>query len=247
MRSRDLRARGCRQASRFGAEVIEGRVTSARRNGGGFVVRAGRRAFHGDAIILATGVKDRFPDLTGIERYLGVSLFWCITCDGWKARNKRVVVVGNGDDAATTALQFLNFTDSVTLLTNAAECGVSAKKQRALSQAHVPVVESTIARVSGRGGRMREVRTASGETIPLEMIFSMQGCEPNVALAESLRVRLDGGFIRTDIEQRTNVARVYAAGDVTKAFAHQVVTAAHEGAQAAQAANYDLYQPWQRE
>jgi thioredoxin reductase (NADPH) len=51
----------------------------------------------------------------------------------------------------------------------------------------------------------------------------------------------------TDLEQRTYVPGLYAAGDVTKVFAHQVVTAAHEGATAAQAANYDLYAPWQRE
>ena len=93
---------------------------------------------------------------------------------------------------------------------------------------------------------MREIVTLAGERIELDLMFSMQGCDPNVALAESLGVQLDRGFIRTDEEQRTNVSRVYAAGDVTKAFAHQVVTAAHEGAQAAQAANYDLYRPDQR-
>jgi thioredoxin reductase (NADPH) len=246
VRSRDLRDRGCRQASRFGAEMHEGRVTSAGRNGRGFDVRAGRHVFHAAALILATGVKDRFPDLTGIERYVGKSLFWCITCDGWKARDKRVVVVGNDDEAATTALQFLNFTDRVTLLTNAGRTEVSAKKRRAVAQAHVPLVEAEIARVRGKRGRMSEIVTTAGERLELDMMFSMQGCEPNVALAEALGVQLDRGFIKTDVEQRTNVARVYAAGDVTKAFAHQVVTAAHEGAQAAQAANYDLYRPDQR-
>lgn len=55
------------------------------------------------------------------------------------------------------------------------------------------------------------------------------------------------GYVTVDEEQRTNVPRVYAAGDVTRVFSHQVVTAAHEGATAAQAANYDLYRPEQRE
>jgi thioredoxin reductase (NADPH) len=247
VRSRALRERGCRQATRFGADVLEARATSARRNADGFVVRAGRRAFHGDAIILATGVKDRFPDISEIERYVGVSVFWCITCDGWKARDKRVLVVGNDDEAATTALQFLNFTNSVTLLTNAPHCKIATGKQRALSRAGVPVIAGIIAAVRGRGGRLRDVRTSDDVSIPLDMMFSMQGCDPNVGLARSLGVRLDGRFIKTDLEQRTNVKRVYAAGDVTKAFAHQVVTAAHEGATAAQSANYDLYRPWQRD
>jgi thioredoxin reductase (NADPH) len=57
----------------------------------------------------------------------------------------------------------------------------------------------------------------------------------------------EAGYVVADNEQRTNVERVYGAGDVTREFAHQVVTAAHEGATAAQAANYDLYRPEQRE
>jgi thioredoxin reductase (NADPH) len=57
----------------------------------------------------------------------------------------------------------------------------------------------------------------------------------------------EAGYVMTDNEQRTNVERLYAAGDLTKPFAHQIVTAAHEGATAGQAANYDLYRPEQRE
>ena len=68
--------------------------------------------------------------------------------------------------------------------------------------------------------------------------------------ARSLRYGRDEqrGEASTEInsEQRTNVKRVYAAGDVTRLFAHQIVTAAHEGAVAGIAANYDLYRPEQR-
>lgn len=53
--------------------------------------------------------------------------------------------------------------------------------------------------------------------------------------------------MKIDTEQRTNVERIYAAGDLTKEFAHQIVTAAHEGATAGQAANYDSYRSEQRE
>ncbi|MDQ4090991.1 MAG: FAD-dependent oxidoreductase [Actinomycetota bacterium] len=51
------------------------------------------------------------------------------------------------------------------------------------------------------------------------------------------------GYIDTDIEQRTNVPGVYAAGDVTRIHGHQITTAVHEGATAASAANYYLYPP----
>ena len=247
VRARALRDRACRQAGRFGADFADGRVTSIRRNGAGFVANISRRRVHAETVILATGVVDRFPAIADIDDYVGVSLFWCITCDGWKARGKRVLVVGNDDEAATTALQFLNFTERVSMLTNVDGAAVSTKKRDALARAGIALHRGVIAEVNGSRGRVRAVVTNSGENIDADMIFSQQGCEPNVDLARSLDVRLDRGFIKTDVEQRTNVNRVYAAGDVTKAFAHQIVTAAHEGATAAQSANYDLYRPEQRE
>lgn len=245
--SRALRARGCQQAKRFGAEFADGRVTSVRSDAQGFVVRAGRKIFRCRTVIVATGVIDRFPDIDDVEKYVGVSLFWCITCDGWKTRGKNIVVVGNSDEAATTALQFLNFTHEVTLLTNEERVKISVKKQRDLGRAGIVVVRGRVRSVLARGGKMRALETTNGEQIQLDMMFSSLGSDPHIEIAKELRLKLDTGYIKTDMEQRTSRRRVYAAGDVTKAFAHQIVTAAHEGATAAQAANFDLYEPTQRE
>jgi thioredoxin reductase (NADPH) len=72
--------------------------------------------------------------------------------------------------------------------------------------------------------------------------------EPNNELAKQLKIRLDEhGFIVTDTEQVTNVEGVFAAGDLTKLNNHQVSSAVHEGGMAAAAANYYLYEEWQKE
>ncbi len=63
-------------------------------------------------------------------------------------------------------------------------------------------------------------------------------------LALDLGVALaDNGYIETDMEQKTNVAGVYAGDDVTRIHGHQVTTAVHEGVTAASAANYYMYPP----
>ncbi len=245
--ARRLRSLGCEQAKRFGARFVAGRVTSLGKHPAGFRVHVGRKTYDARSIIVATGVIDRFPDMADVEQYVGRSLFWCITCDGWKARGKRVVIVGNSDEAATTALQFLNFTSNVVLLTNAARTKISATKRNALGRAGIPLLRSTVGRVIGRGGKMRAVETSEGERIPLDLMFTSLGSDPNIELARMLHLKLEAGYIKTDQEQRTSRKLVYAAGDVTKAFAHQIVTAAHEGATAGEAANYDLYAPSQRE
>ena len=94
---------------------------------------------------------------------------------------------------------------------------------------------------------MEAVVLLGGERVETDFMFSEQGCTPKVDLALQLGVKLaDNGFIEVDEEQRTNVPLVYAAGDVTRQFAHQIVTAAHEGATAGITANYDLYRPEQK-
>lgn len=247
IRARDLRKKGAIQASRFGATLMEARVTSVRKDGDGFVLRCGRKTVHARAIILATGVTDDFPKIADIEQYVGKSLFWCITCDGWKTRGKRILLVGHDDAAATTALQFLEFTSEVSILTNRERHSFSPKKVRYLGQAGIAIHRDMLASVEGKNGRMSAALTKKGERIPLDMMFSAQGCSPNDALAKMLRLKCKGGYVVVNTEQRTNRARIYAAGDVTKPHAHQIVTAAHEGSMAAQAANYDLYRPEQRE
>ena len=70
----------------------------------------------------------------------------------------------------------------------------------------------------------------------------MQGATPQSGLAAQLGVPLsDSGYIEVDAEQRTAVPGVFAAGDATRPFAHQVAAAVHQGGQAASTANYWLY------
>ena len=248
--SKELRQRGRQQAERFEARFARGCIRQARRTDAGFQLTGDVQDILGRTFIIATGVSDRFPDFGNTQEFVGRSLFWCIICDGHKASGKRAGVVGQTDEAAVTCMQFLNFTDKLAFITNA-EPGRAALGEKArgrLRSAGIPISEGVIAGVEGEGGMIRAARLSSGERVEMELMFSIQGSEPKNDLAKQLGVALnEQGFIQTDLEQRTNVAGVYAAGDVTRIFSHQVVTAAHEGATAAITANYDLYRPDQKE
>ncbi|MDQ5951023.1 MAG: thioredoxin reductase, partial [Patescibacteria group bacterium] len=153
-------------------------------------------------------------------------------------------------EAMTTALQFLNYTDQVMVVTNQdpGTVELDSAMLTKLASHTIPVYQGRITDVIGVNGIFEKITLSTGEELKTDFMFSLQGASPNSQLALSLGVEVNAqGYIMSDIEQRTNVSGVYAAGDVTKAFAHQIVTAAHEGAQAAQAINYDLYLPEQRE
>lgn len=245
----ELRERGILQTKKFGAALKMDTIQAIQKKDAHFILNGESESYLAKTLIIATGVKDRFPQFGCMKECLGRSLFWCITCDGYKTKNKKVMVVGYTNEALTTAMQFLNYTSEIMVVTNHDPHSVPVDQRLVskLSQHNIIFLEGRIEDVEGREGILKAVKLSTGQIVIPDFMFSMQGASPNSALARSLGVSLNPqGYIESTIEQRTNVTGVYAAGDVTKAFAHQIVTAAHEGATAAQAVNYDLYLPDQK-
>jgi thioredoxin reductase (NADPH) len=237
-------------------KVLEHKIEAMRRDpptssgpgGELFVAESQAGAWRGRAVILCTGVIDHYPHFNGWDEYVGRSMFWCITCDGYGCKGARVVVAGNSDASAAEAMQLRRFTDKLTVLTDSQECNISEKFQERLRRAGIPLIHDKIAEVIGEHGHFEAICTRGGRRIELDQLFSQQGATPQSKLAVDLGVRLSpSGYIETDTEQKTNVPGVYAAGDVTRLFSHQVAAAVHEGGQAASAANYYLYPPEMRD
>jgi thioredoxin reductase (NADPH) len=249
VKARRLRALGKKQAQKFGAEFLFGNVVTISKEKEIFLITLKSELLKAKSIILCTGVKDRFPQFQDYKEYIGKSLLWCITCDGYKTIDKSIIVIGSDDEAAVTCMQFLTYTNKITFLTNCDKdkCKISDSKIENLKKADIPIHICKLGKVIGNDGWAQSIKTETNETIEVDLIFSLQGAIPNMELTQSLGVKLNkDGYIITDSEQRTNIPFVYAAGDVTRLFSHQIITAAHEGSMAAQSANYDLYSPNQK-
>ncbi len=248
-----LRELGETQARRFGVEFVEEVVDRISCSGDGperrFTCEASAGTFVSRTLILATGVSDNFPEFEGSQKCIGKSMFWCIFCDGYEAIDKRVVVLGHTDYAAALALQLLVFTRKVTLVSWNGKFELDKSRMRSLEACGIATYESDcVAYECRKEGYIHSIRLANEGQLDLDMLFVAQETEPNTQLANQLKAALDkDGYIRTDAEQRTNVDGVFAAGDVTRLFSHQVSSAVHEGAAAAAAANHYLYEDWQKD
>lgn len=242
----ELRDFGTQQAKRFGVKFKTGTITHVEKKPDMFLAQSSRETYYGKTILLCTGVTDIFPLFKDYNEYVGKSLFWCITCDGYKTQGKKIVVVGATDDAACTAMQFLRYTENIIFITNceAKDVTLTKKWRDRLQKAHIQLYEYKLAEVYGENGYMHNIVLDNGQDLSVDLMFNQQGAKPNSQLAQQLGVAVsEEGYIKVGLEQRTNIPGVYAAGDVTRLFSHQVVTAAHEGSMAAQAINYDLYPP----
>jgi thioredoxin reductase (NADPH) len=244
--ARDLVDRGRTQADAFGARIYDAEVAHITEGDheGIFKMEAPNLTLRARAIILATGVRDRWVEFPGYEEFIGRTIHWCIVCDGYETRGQQVVVAGNDEHAAEMAVQMLRFTDQVTVVTNDGSLGMPPELVERLDQHRIRLV---VGRITGARARKRGILAAisleGGEEIEAAHLFSVQGSVPNTALARALGVRLNtAGFIEVDTEGHTSVPGIFAAGDVTRLHAHQIATAVHEGAAAANALNHYLFE-----
>jgi thioredoxin reductase (NADPH) len=247
-----LREVGRTQAEKYGARFFDACAKDLEMRGHGrerqFVTTTSKGTFLSRTLILATGVSDKFPEFEGSQACIGKSMFWCIICDGYEAIEKRVVVLGHGHRAAALALQLLAFTDQITLVAWDDELDLPEERMQALREHGIQVFDSGCRFYQCSTGRLESITLSDGTRVELDMLFVAQRIEPNTQLAKKLSVECDRhGYIRTDAEQLTNVDGFYAAGDVTRLFNHQVTCAVHEGGMAAAAANYYLYEDWQKD
>jgi thioredoxin reductase (NADPH) len=241
--ARTLRSLGRCQLELYGqVTMCEHKIDRLWREGDLFVAAGQAGEWRGQTVILCTGVLDHYPHFPHWDEYVGRSMFWCITCDGYSCLDARVVAVGNTDATACEALQLTRFTDRLTVLTDSHECHITPDCEQRLARAGIPLIHDRIETVKGHDGQLQALCTQGGRWIELDQLFVQQGATPQSALAADLGVALGPqGYILVDSEQKTNVPGVFAAGDVTRLHSHQIATAVHEGGQAASAANYHLY------
>lgn len=224
-------------------------VESIKKSGDIFIANSCKVNFDCDAIILATGSRNKKLGVPGEEKFAGKGISYCATCDGAFFRGKKVAIVGGGNNGATEALYLRNQGIDVTLIhrrdkLRAEECLQGQMKKTGVKL----ILESAIEEICGQTRvsslRIKSVKTGKSNELAFDGLFVSIGEEPNTKLAIKLGVKLkNDGYIETDRNQRTNVSKVYAAGDVTGGI-RQIITACGQGAVAALSAYEDLRMPY---
>lgn len=227
----DILKRMREQAREYGAVVTAGRVAELVEEGQGFVARIDGRSVRARAVLLATGVVDRHPDLKGVERAVQRSLVRiCPICDGYEATDKAVAVIGHSDKGAREAAFMRTYSDRVALIHIGPPEALT--RQAALQRLGVEVILAPLDAVVLEKDRVTAL-TWGGQTRAFDLVYSALGASPNAELARGLGARLsDDGRLEVDLHQATSVPGLYAAGDVVRGL-NQIAVATAEAAVAA--------------
>ena len=227
------------QAMDAGAEFIMGDVASISRDGDFKMVETDAGGFRSKAVIVAAGSNLRQLGIPGEEEMFGRGVSHCATCDGPLYMGEVVGVVGGGDSAADEALTLTEYVDKVLMFHRRDQLRAHhAVEERVHYNRKIEVVWNTVVEeVLGEGTvtavKTRNVVTNLENTVSLTGLFVYVGLEPNSSLVSNL-VKVDNaGHIPVNISMETQVAGLYAVGDIRQNSASQLATAVGDGATAA--------------
>ncbi|OYT51987.1 thioredoxin-disulfide reductase [Candidatus Bathyarchaeota archaeon ex4484_135] len=202
-------------------------------------VKTNKASYEAKAIVIATGCSHRELGVPGEEEFRGRGVSYCGLCDGPLFKGKRVLVVGGGNAAATTALYLSDLASEVLLVHRRDTLRAEEILVKRLAEKGVKfVLNSVLTEIYGdevvRGVKIRDLKTGEEGELEVDGVFIQVGEVPNSELAAKAGVQVDeGSFIIVDVRQRTNLPGVYAAGDVTNYPVKQVATAVGQGVTAA--------------
>jgi thioredoxin reductase (NADPH) len=236
----DLMAAMRAQAERFGSELVVDDVTSVDLLGDIKVVSTHDATYRAKSVIVATGSSYRYLGLVNEQRLLGRGVSACATCDGFFFRDQDIAVVGGGDSAIEEATFLTKFANSVTVLHRRDTLRASKIMQdRAFANEKIKFhwnvqVEDVLGDDRVNGVVVRDVNTGETETLDVGGMFVAIGHDPRSELFRGQLDLDDEGYLLVEHPTtRTNVAGVFACGDVVDHIYRQAVTAAGTGCAAA--------------
>lgn len=233
-----------KQAIRFGADIRIGIATAADLSAAPYKVTIdGEKVIETEALIIATGATAKYLGLSDEQKYAGMGVSACATCDGFFYRKKVVAVVGGGDTACEESLYLASLAKQVYLIVRKPFLRASKVMQdRVLKAPNITVLfeHNTIGLFGTNGVEGVHLIKHMGQPdeekvdIAIDGFFLAIGHTPNSGIVKPWVETDEVGYIQTiPGTPKTRVPGVFAAGDVADSHYRQAVTAAGSGCAAA--------------
>ena len=228
------------QAERFGAQIVNERVVAIDLESSPKRLTTDAGLYEARTVIIATGARNRKMGVAGEDDLRGRGISYCATCDGGFFRGRHVVVYGGSSIALEDALYLSRICEKVTLIHRKAALDATAVLVDAAREAgNIEIrLRCSIKELHEADGRLagitvKDIAVGTTERLDCAAVFVAIGNVPNSDLFAG-QVELQGEYIVAGEECETNIPGVYAAGDVRTKRLRQVVTAAADGAIAAE-------------
>lgn len=225
------------QVRALGINITYGNAQSILKEEDGFEVKTDIDAYECKAVIVATGVSKVEESIPGQDKFAGLGVSYCATCDGNFFKGQDVAVIGNNDIALEEGLYLANLVNKLYLINPDEELVGSDKFVAAIKAAkNVEIHNSTkVDSINGDDFGVTSI-SINRKEIPVMGVFPYVGKKTTSQILNNLKPEMKGIYVKADSSQQTNIEGLYVAGDLVDKKLRQLVTAASDGAIAATAA-----------
>ena len=243
----DLMVRFQAHAERFGTEMIFDQISQVDLQNRPFTLTGDMGTYTCDALIICTGASAKYLGLPSEETFAGKGVSACATCDGFFYKNQKVAIVGGGNTAVEEALYLANIAEHVVLIhrreTFRAEKIMIDKLMKRVEEGKITLklnanLDEILGDNKGVNGARLKFNDGSTEDLAVAGVFIAIGHKPNTDIFKGQLDMDETGYLKTqggtaDNVGLTNIAGVWAAGDVKDHTYRQAITSAASGCQAA--------------
>ncbi len=199
-----------------------------------FKITTNKGGYQAQSLILSLGMKIRKLDIKNEDKFLDKGISYYTANNIRQFKNKIIAVVGGGDSALTTALKAADQAKKVYLIHRRDEFkGAPILIKKIKEKPNIEIIFGTKVREAKGKKQLEKIILGNEKEIKVNKLFIEIGGIPNVHLCKNLKIKMENNFIITDKNQATNLAGVFAAGDITNNPLKQIIAAAAEGAIAA--------------
>ena len=196
-------------------------------------------------IIIAIGREPKKLKNTNEERLEGKGISFCSLCDGTLYKNEEVSIIGGGNSALEEALYLSYICKKVTIINKSNTLkGDSIIIEKVNDKENIEVINnSEVKEFHGKNDKLEYVTLKTDKEdkdLYVKACFIFIGYEPATKFLKNLDILDEKGYINVDEARRTKIKGIYAAGDIVKKEAYQIITASSDGAIAAVSCIKDL-------
>ena len=232
----DLAEKMTAHAARFGLETKLAEVASMDLAGPvKKIFLEGGEVLTSQAVIITTGARPNMVGIPGEKELTGKGVSYCATCDAPFYRNLEIAVIGGGDTAIQEAIHLTKFASKVSVIHRRDELrATKIIQEKAFANNKIEFIWNSVAtEVIGDKeveGLKLENKNGDQSTLAVQGVFVLIGTRPNNEMLPVDQLDMEDGFIKTDMEMKSSLPGVMAAGDICSKTVRQVVNAAGEGA-----------------
>ncbi len=225
-------------AKKLGVNFVTENVVSMEAEGEVKKVVTDKNTYETRTIIIATGAVHKKAGIPGEAEFTGKGVSYCATCDGAFFKNKVTAVVGGGDVAVEDALYLARMCSKVYLIHRRDEFrAAKSLVNKAKDTQNIEfILDSTVEKIDGEAKvssiEIKNKKTGETAQKAVDGIFFAVGMQPVTAFVDKAVKMNEAGYIEAGEDCCTNVAGVYAAGDIRTKNLRQIITAAADGANA---------------